>query len=100
MLFTLQGIPSLYYGIRIRSHRHDALGKPDAFDTSGETYREVAAISRLRTEEPAIRYGRLYFREVSGNGQDFGHSAGRGVFSASGGSRGRVGLLFRDVESL
>src|SRR5262249_51127692 len=25
-----------------------------------------------------LRYGRLYFREVSGNGTDFGHSSGDG----------------------
>ena len=95
LLFTLQGIPSLYYGTESgltgtiaadgapdltanESTREALWGKPNAFDPSGETYREVAAISRLRIEEPAIRYGRLYFREVSGNGHDFGHSAGRG----------------------
>ncbi len=32
----------------------------------------------MRAAEPPLRYGRLYFREVSGNGQDFGLPAGQG----------------------
>jgi hypothetical protein len=51
---------------------------PNAFDTGSQTFDQVATISRLRAAEPAIRYGRMYFREVSANGQDFGHSAGIG----------------------
>ena len=95
LLFTLQGIPSLYYGTEAglsgtiaadgspdltanESSREAMWGKPDAFDTGSETFDQVATISRLRAGEPAIRYGRMYFREVSGNGQDFGHSAGIG----------------------
>jgi glycosidase len=95
LLFMLQGIPSLYYGTEAgltgtiaadgssdltanESSREALWGKPDAFDTGADIFSQVAAISRLRANEPAIRYGRLYFREVSGNGQDFGHSAGVG----------------------
>ena len=44
---------------------------PTRSTPAGETYREVAAIPRLRTEEPATRYEWLYFRDDSGNGQDF-----------------------------
>jgi len=32
----------------------------------------------LRQSESALRFGRLYFREVSGNGSDFGLSTGAG----------------------
>jgi hypothetical protein len=32
----------------------------------------------VRADEPALSYGRLYFREVAGNGTDFGHSGGSG----------------------
>jgi glycosidase len=95
LLFTLQGIPSLYYGTEAglsgtiaddgspdltanESSREALWGKPDAFDTGSETFGKIATISRLRASEPAIRYGRMYFREVSANGQDFGHSAGIG----------------------
>jgi hypothetical protein len=35
-------------------------------------------LSRLREEQPALRFGRLYFRQVSGNGRDFGYSSGAG----------------------
>jgi glycosidase len=95
LLFTLQGIPSLYYGTEAglsgtiaadgspdltanESTREALWGKPDAFDTAATTFGSVAAISGLRAAEPALRYGRLYFREVSGNGHDFGHPAGSG----------------------
>ena len=73
------------------SSREALWGKPDAFDAGADTFSQVAAISRLRAKEPAIRYGRLYFREVSGNGQDFGHSGGVGglvAFSRILGDRG------------
>jgi glycosidase len=95
LLFTLQGIPSLYYGTEAglsgtiaadgspdltanESSREALWGMPNAFDTGSQTFDQVATISRLRAAEPAIRYGRMYFREVSANGQDFGHSAGIG----------------------
>src|SRR5512144_300315 len=38
----------------------------------------IRDLSRLRQEEPALAYGRLYFREASGNGTDFGLSKGVG----------------------
>jgi glycosidase len=95
LLFTLQGIPSLYYGTEQslsgtvdgtgqadlsanESTREALWGKASSFDTTTPRFREVRALSQLRTDEPALRYGRLYFREVSGNGTDFGHSEGAG----------------------
>lgn len=93
-LFCLQGIPYLYYGTEqgLRGTRElyqpgynsgmskpenvrEALwGKPDAFDRNHEIFRETARISELRHREPALRFGRQYFRPVSGNGVDFGAS--------------------------
>jgi hypothetical protein len=35
-------------------------------------------IARLHADEPALAFGRLYFREVAGSGDDFGHSFGPG----------------------
>jgi len=35
-------------------------------------YREIAKIARLNKELEALRFGRMYFREISGNGVDFG----------------------------
>ena len=35
-------------------------------------------MSKVTGEQPAVRFGRLYFRQVSGNNQDFGYSSGLG----------------------
>lgn len=84
------GIPCIYYGTE---QGFDGGGDSDvfvrenmfggawgAFDTTGAhffnpghpTYQGVAKVAKLRTTEPALRYGRQYFREISGNGKDFG----------------------------
>ncbi len=95
VLFCLQGIPCLYYGTEqgldgtkdahgnaslgaLESVREALWGKPGAFNPSAVFYQQVQLFSALRNNEPALRYGRLYFREVSGNGHDFGHAAGQG----------------------
>ena len=41
-------------------------------DDERETFTEVAAVLDLRRREPALRRGRQYLREISGNGIDFG----------------------------
>jgi glycosidase len=90
-LLTSQGVPCIYYGTE---QGFDGGGNQDfyirecmfgglwgAFDTTGhhffnlenELFRSVAPIAALRQREPALRYGRQYFREISGNGHDFGH---------------------------
>jgi len=95
LLFTLQGIPSIYYGTEAglqgtvdaaghpdlsanESTREALWGKSPAFDRTHPVFRQIQALARLRQSEPPLAYGRLYFREVSGNGADFGHSAGQG----------------------
>jgi glycosidase len=96
LLFTLQGIPCLYYGTEQGlSGTVDGSGSPDlnsnestrealwgktpvAFDPKHPNYQIIKALSALRQGEPALSYGRFYFREVSGNGTDFGHSSGNG----------------------
>ncbi len=90
-LFCLQGVPCLYYGTEqglqgtidangsLESVREALWGKgPSAFDQTNPLFVHIQAIARLRMSEPAIRYGRIYFREISGNGSDFGHSFGKG----------------------
>jgi glycosidase len=95
-LFTLQGIPCLYYGTEqglqgtvdqngnpelhsLESVREALWGKePVAFDRDNPMYKHIAAISEVRESQAALRYGRLYFRQVSGNGFDFGRSQGAG----------------------
>ena len=95
VLFCLQGIPCLYYGTEqgLNGAKHDdgtpdlgsmesireALwGKPQAFDRNDFWYAEVQKLAGLRRELPALSYGRIYPREVSGNGTDFGQSTGPG----------------------
>ena len=90
-LFTLQGIPCVYYGTEQGlkgtvelyqantdarpEHVREALwGKPDAFDRRNPIYDAVERLSVVRAREPTLRYGRQYFRQVSGNDFDFGHS--------------------------
>jgi glycosidase len=95
LLFTLQGIPSLYYGTEQglsgtvdangnpdlnanESSREALWGKPNAFDIAAAKFKHIQKLSTLRADEPALRYGRFYFREVANNGDDFGHSFGPG----------------------
>ncbi len=95
VMFGLQGIPSIYYGdeqgldgtkdaqqqphlVANESSREALWGKPNAFDRQAPIYVAIRDLARCRRDHPALRYGRLYFREVSGNGRDFGHSGGRG----------------------
>lgn len=95
LLFTLQGIPCLYYGTEQglngtvdgsgqpdltanESSREALWGKPNAFDKTAPMFQVIQALSRLRDSEPPLRYGRLYFREISVNGTDFGYSYGKG----------------------
>jgi len=82
-LFTLQGIPCLYYGTEQGLHgagnqdtavREALWGKPDAFDSEQRLYRTVQQLANLRRDEPALRYGRQYFRPLSGDGLRFGVS--------------------------
>jgi len=96
IMFGLQGIPAVYYGTEQglngakkadgqpdlsanESVREALWGKtPQAFDTSAPIYNSIRKLSDCRAAHPALRFGRLYFREVSGNGRDFGLSSGRG----------------------
>lgn len=86
---TTLGIPCIYYG---SEQRFDGRGGNDryireamfggrfgpfrssdrhCFDETGETFAEVAAVLALRSREPALRRGRQYLREISGDGVDF-----------------------------
>jgi glycosidase len=84
VLFGLQGIPCLYYGTEQGLHgrggsdqyvREALWGKPDAFDRAHPFYEAIRALSAIRDAQPALRYGRLYFRPLSGDGTHFGASS-------------------------
>ncbi len=89
LLFALQGIPCVYYGTEqglqgcvdgldaMESVREAFWGKtPNAFDQTTPLFAQLGAIAALRMKEPALRYGRLYFREASGDGDGFGPPTG------------------------
>jgi glycosidase len=91
-LLSIQGIPCVYYGTEQGLHgppnpaavpsslsdsaiREALWGKPPvAFDTGHPFYKALGAFAALRASEPALRYGRQYFRPISGDGQTFGVS--------------------------
>jgi len=82
--FTLQGIPCLYYGTeqglsgsgnRLEYVREALWGKPGGgFNPQHPFYRNIQELARVRQAYPALRYGRQYFRELSGDGAGFGFS--------------------------
>lgn len=89
-LLTTMGIPCIYYGTE---QGFDGGGKSDscvretmfgggwgAFDTTGvqffnpenPIYKGIARIANVRIKEPVLRYGREYYRQISGDGKNFG----------------------------
>jgi glycosidase len=83
LLFTLLGIPCVYYGTEQGLHgrgnsdqavREALWGKPGGFDRTHPFYTSIKSLAASRATQPALRYGRLYFRPISGNLTDFGVS--------------------------
>ncbi len=77
-LYCLPGIPCLYYGTEQGLHGsgsdaavREALWGGPGFDTQSPFYRGLAAIGALRRDRRALRYGRFYFRPISGDGSNF-----------------------------
>lgn len=78
-LFALQGIPCLYYGTEQGLHgdgtnlkfeadwavREALWGKEQAFNQESPFYKEIQHIALVRSKQPALRYGRQYFRSTS-----------------------------------
>jgi len=86
-LFSLQGIPCVYYGTEqgLSGHKDDhhgddamvreALwGKPQPFDRKHPLYQALKGLAQVRKDQPELRYGRQYFRPLSGDGRNFGLS--------------------------
>jgi glycosidase len=80
-LFGLQGIPCVYYGTEQGLHGkgtdeavREALWGGPGFDETNPFYTAISAIATVRRQRPALRYGRQYFRPVSGDGRRFGVS--------------------------
>jgi glycosidase len=80
-LYSLPGIPCLYYGTEQGLHGagtdpaiREALWGGPAFPQNSVYYRHISQIAAARRACPALRYGRFYFRPISGDGQHFGVS--------------------------
>jgi len=77
-LFSLPGIPCLYYGTEQGLHGagsdpavREALWGGPGFGQNVAYYQHISQIAAVRRESPALRYGRFYFRPISGDGQHF-----------------------------
>jgi glycosidase len=80
-LFALPGIPCLYYGTEQGLHGagsdpavREAIWGETGFPTNSFFYVAIHQLSAVRNSEPALRYGRYYFRQVSGDRVHFGFS--------------------------
>jgi glycosidase len=87
-LASLQGVPCLYYGTEqgLSGHKHDNLnddsmvreslwGKPGGgFTATNPIYVALQQLMQVRASQPVLRYGRQYFRPLSGDGSNFGLS--------------------------
>jgi hypothetical protein len=82
-LFSLQGIPCVYYGTEQglsgsgsanEAVREALWGRPNAFDENDTFYVVLRDIAKARAQNPALRYGRQYFRPVAGDDKTFGPS--------------------------
>jgi glycosidase len=89
-LLCALGTPCIYYGTEqglsgagpAEEHIREALfdlDDPcrDLLNPECQIYREISAIARINREQPALRFGRMYFREISADGQSFGIPQGQ-----------------------
>jgi Alpha amylase, catalytic domain len=93
LLFGVPGIPCVYYGTEqglsgyktaqntddsmVREAlwgKMSATGQSLGFDASHPLYVALRALGQIRSDQPALRYGRYYFRPLSGDGTNFGLS--------------------------
>jgi glycosidase len=81
-LYGLPGIPCVYYGTEQGLHgagtdpavREALWGLYPEFPTDSAFYVALQGIAKVRSAVPALRYGRYYFRPISGDGVNFGVS--------------------------
>jgi len=81
-LYSLPGVPCLYYGTEQGLHgsgsdaavREALWGIAPTFPQNTSFFLEIQRVVAVRNAEPALRYGRFYFRPISGNSVNFGVS--------------------------
>ena len=89
-LLTAIGTPCIYYGTEQGFEGEgsdDALIREAMFDLQDASstrlnpecriYKEIAAIAAEFHRRPELRFGRIYFRQISGDGVHFGHPEGQ-----------------------
>jgi glycosidase len=81
-LYCLPGVPCLYYGTEQGLHgagsdpavREALWGIAPTFPQNSFFYQQIQKVAAVRGAQPALRYGRFYFRPVSGDSVHFGIS--------------------------
>ena len=82
-LYALPGFPCIYYGTEQGLHgagssdpavREALWGITPKFPENSTFYVQLQKLAAVRAAVPALRYGRFYFRPVSGDGVNFGVS--------------------------
>jgi len=89
-LLCALGAACIYYGTEqgCSGHGHDDkfIREPlfdlqdqgrDYLNPNCSLYQEIARIASVRRQMEPLRFGRMYFREISGNGRDFGLPQGQ-----------------------
>ena len=81
-LLALPGIPCIYYGTEQGLHGsgtdpavREALWGGPGFDWTNPFFLEIQKVASVRANQAALRYGRFYFRPISGDQRSFGISA-------------------------
>ncbi|MEU4242468.1 alpha-amylase family glycosyl hydrolase [Actinoplanes sp. NPDC026619] len=86
-LLCALGTPCLYYGDEqgLTGAGGDNQMRQALFDTAGDRsllnpqcriYQEIAKIAAVMRSHQALRFGRMYYRQISGDGQNFGEPFG------------------------
>jgi glycosidase len=80
-LYCLPGVPCLYYGTEQGLHGagsdeavREAIWGGPGFNGESDFYQHIQQIATVRAQQSALRYGRFYFRPLSGDGVTFGVS--------------------------
>lgn len=81
-LFTLPGIPCVYYGTEQGLHGRgsddaavrEAMWGGPGLNRQGPFFEAIKRLTSARNKLPALRYGRTYARPLSGDGVNFGIS--------------------------
>jgi alpha-amylase len=72
---TEQGFSGLGGDNQMREAMFDQAGK-DLLNTSCRIYQEIAKIAAVMRSNEALRFGRMYYRQISGEGRTFGFPYG------------------------